>query len=518
MLDFLIGLLLFSISVVAHHSSLSTSQLRSLQEKFESYYDASGDIGVKGITLGGWLVLEPYITPSLFEQASRMRNTKYVNTTIIDEWTLCETLGYNASRLLLEEHYRTWITEDDFRQIKNDGFNLVRIPVGYWAWKLNADKNLYLNNITYKDPYVGEGLQLQYLEKALQWAQALELNVWIDLHGAPGSQNGFDNSGLRILLGNLGWLNMETTKSLTQAVWGDMFHRYANQTDNSPVVGIEIVNEPLAGRIELDDITQAYYEALYMFHEYHNISAHNMSFVIHDAFQDIGHWNMHLNPNYKNVSSQYYNLTNVTFESSDIIVDHHHYEVFTPFQLNNSQYDRIMDIVNYAESIHDTEKTYHPAIVGEWSAAITDCARWVNGIGVGSRYNGTYAVGSTQSEYIGNCTSQSPISEWPLEYKQHVRQFVEAQLASYSMNTQGWIFWNWKTESAPEWDYVKLRDNGLFPQPFNNYTYFKGNGSSLLSSLSREAKKSSSKMRSGSQEIAPTFWVTILAVFMGMCL
>ena len=29
----------------------------------------------------------------------------------------------------------------------------------------------------------------------VKWAEELELKVILDLHGAPGSQNGFDNSG-----------------------------------------------------------------------------------------------------------------------------------------------------------------------------------------------------------------------------------------------------------------------------------------------------------------------------------
>ena len=29
----------------------------------------------------------------------------------------------------------------------------------------------------------------------MRWAEELELKVILDLHGAPGSQNGFDNSG-----------------------------------------------------------------------------------------------------------------------------------------------------------------------------------------------------------------------------------------------------------------------------------------------------------------------------------
>lgn len=45
------------------------------------------------------------------------------------------------------------------------------------------------------EPYV-QG-QYPYLVRSLEWAAELGLSVVIDLHGAPGSQNGQDNSGLQ---------------------------------------------------------------------------------------------------------------------------------------------------------------------------------------------------------------------------------------------------------------------------------------------------------------------------------
>ena len=63
------------------------------------------------------------------------------------------------------------------------GLNAVRIPLGYWA----VDVNDY-------EPYVSG--QYPYLIRAVNWASELGMRVLIDLHGAPGSQNGQDNSGL----------------------------------------------------------------------------------------------------------------------------------------------------------------------------------------------------------------------------------------------------------------------------------------------------------------------------------
>jgi aryl-phospho-beta-D-glucosidase BglC (GH1 family) len=59
---------------------------------------------------------------------------------------------------------------------------MVRIPIGYWSIAPIEG-----------EPYVQGAYDV--LGQALDWAQTAGLKVLIDLHGAPGSQNGFDNSG-----------------------------------------------------------------------------------------------------------------------------------------------------------------------------------------------------------------------------------------------------------------------------------------------------------------------------------
>lgn len=103
-----------------------------------------------------------------------------------------------------------------------------------------------------------------------------------------------------------------------------------------------------------------------------------------------------------------------------------------------------------------------PPVVGEWSGAMTDCAPQLNGFGTGSRMEGTYPG----SYHIGSCEGKSgPVSSWSQEWKDSVRRYIEVQLDAFE-TTQGWIFWNFKTEgSAGEWDLFQLLDNDVFPQP-----------------------------------------------------
>lgn len=49
-----------------------------------------------------------------------------------------------------------------------------------------------------------------------------------------------------------------------------------------------------------------------------------------------------------------------------------------------------------------------------------------------------------------------------------MRGYIEAQLDAFEAQAEGWIFWNFKTEGAHEWDAFKLLDNGIFPQPLTD--------------------------------------------------
>lgn len=116
---------------------------------------------VRGVNLGGWLLTEPWITPSLYERAG---------DGAIDEYTLCQTLGKDAALTLLSAHWASWITAGDLAEIAAAGLNHVRIPIGYWSVAPVEG-----------DPYVQGALE--YLDQAIGWAGSVGLKVMIDLHG-----------------------------------------------------------------------------------------------------------------------------------------------------------------------------------------------------------------------------------------------------------------------------------------------------------------------------------------------
>ena len=118
---------------------------------------------IRGVNAGGWFVLEPWITPSLFADYAK-------NHAAVDEHSLCQVLGKEEAHKRLKRHWDTWITKADFHDMASKGLNFVRIPIGYWSIIERPE-----------DPYVQGAYQV--MAKALDWAHEAGLKVMIDLHG-----------------------------------------------------------------------------------------------------------------------------------------------------------------------------------------------------------------------------------------------------------------------------------------------------------------------------------------------
>ncbi|KAF9404701.1 hypothetical protein BGZ94_003996, partial [Podila epigama] len=190
---------------------------------------------MRGVNLGGWLVLEPFITPSLFDP--------FVNAGVVDEYTLCQHLGPTAAHQMLETHYASWVTEDTFVRIRHLGLNHVRIPIGYWA----------LGNLNDDEPYV-PSVSWRYLLRAIEWARKNGIRVMVELHAAPGSQNGWNHSGqlgtIHWLNGTMGEINAQRTVAYLEQL-AEFFTRpeYIHVTPT-----LSLLNEPAAYMIGADKV------------------------------------------------------------------------------------------------------------------------------------------------------------------------------------------------------------------------------------------------------------------------
>ncbi|KAH9945165.1 glycoside hydrolase [Epithele typhae] len=376
---------------------------------------------VRGVNLGGWFVLEPWITPSIFEATN--------NGDIIDEYTFGGMQDYNHALDVLQTHWDTWITEDDFVAIKNAGLNHVRMQVGYWSVPITtADTNF----TTSTDPYIPGAWP--YLLRALGWARQHGIHVILDLHGAPGSQNGYDNSG------RLGGANWAKGNNVSRTV--DIVRFIAAQIGGMIDV-LELINEAGGWQSNIAAIVRDFFTDGY--DAVRSVSGTDLKVMIGDAFLGVANWDGFLTPP----------------SGQGVLMDFHEYQIFNYDQLAMTQDEHI----NYSCSVLDTLKTYAQSnlytISGEWSNAITDCAKWLNGRGVGARWDGTWQAGQ---QTFGNCDGYTGnMSTFSDDYKTFLRKYFESQVA-IGEAVQGWTFWTWKAENADDWSYQKGLEGGWIPQ------------------------------------------------------
>ena len=77
---------------------------------------------------------------------------------------------------------------EELETLSNSGINYVRIPVGYWTWQVEPEEPFPAPILDDSD----SSGALFYLKRLLVWLDQLGMKANIDLHGAPGSQNGFE--------------------------------------------------------------------------------------------------------------------------------------------------------------------------------------------------------------------------------------------------------------------------------------------------------------------------------------
>ncbi|KAJ6774346.1 CELLULASE CONTAINING PROTEIN EXPRESSED [Salix purpurea] len=161
------------------------------------------------------------------------------------EFQVTNGYGPELAPGVMTDHWRTFIVEDDFKFISQNGINAVRIPVGWWI----------ASDPTPPQPYVGGSLRA--LDNAFVWAQNHGLKVVIDLHAAPGSQNGWEHSSSRD--GSQEWGQTDANIQQTVDVIDFLAARYAKSPS---LYAVELINEPRAPGASLDSVAR-YYKAGY---------------------------------------------------------------------------------------------------------------------------------------------------------------------------------------------------------------------------------------------------------------
>lgn len=385
---------------------------------------------IKGVNLGNWLVLEKWMSPSLFE-----------GTTAEDEYYLPTQLSPEVYEARIKIHRCEYITERDFATIKRYGMNAVRIPVPYFIF---GDR----------PPYIG---CIAELDKAFSWAEKYALKILIDLHTAPMSQNGFDNGGLS---GVCRWSQIPEEVEFELTVLERLAERYGHREG---LLGITPINEPVTEPMwSLMDIPNRYppvdpelakgtapntMEFLKGFyHDAHSrIRPHlaeDKYIVFHDAFR-LKDWKEFFE------EAKY----------DHVILDTHQYlmsaEMMGCEQTLEGYLEYIRDV--FAKDIAEVQQ-YVDVICGEWCL--------FNSLAVGTDTKGGQSVLNGVDLTTDKKTMDADTK------KEIYRQLANAQLEAWNQGS-GYFYWSYKllldTVNEPvwsgwdSWDFGKSVDEGWFP-------------------------------------------------------
>lgn len=369
---------------------------------------------LRGVNLGGWLVLEKWMTEDLFTGAF---------SSAADQYSFDSLPG---SLSALEKHWSTFFTAEDISTIAATGINALRIPIGYWA---------YDNSGT---PY-HKGADA-YLEKAIEWARAEGLKVWVDCHGSPGGQNGFDNSG------HSGIVSWQTTSNLDKSieVLKIMAAKYGSTSYADVVVGLQMVNEPVSWGNNDFDTTKEWTKKAYTAIE-GVVENKELIVVMHDGFMGGLEW--------KDVAIELADGA----EKKTFGIDEHLYQLFTPAYNGMNQAQHITAACGWAADLA-ASNAITPTYVGEWSAATNICVN----------PDGSTTAGTSCSTEGCQCQLED-FAKWNDKMIEQVRRFVEAQLDVFESSTSG--YFGWSAKGPGGWGFLNGIEKGIIPNPVTTRKY-----------------------------------------------
>jgi glucan 1,3-beta-glucosidase len=326
---------------------------------------------LKGVNLGGWLVLERWLTRDLFN----FYNAK-------SEPELYKNSSKNSKRLI--EHFDTYINEGDFVYLKEKGINSVRLPISHGVFG-------NFNSIP---------STIQYVDSVMDWARKYNFKVLLDLHTAPGGQNGWEVGGKE---GDFSWHKEEKHVSDTLEVISGLAKRYKNSKN---LYGIELINEPNS-KIPLSFLKDFYMEGYKAVREQCD---KDVAVVINDSFRPYEWTEFMIEPKFTNV-----------------VLDMHLYQCFAPHEKKMTMVEHFELTCNGWADLINTVQRNRKALCGEWSLALDEKS-----------------------------------FEWLSQEEKRIalKDYGVAQLEVFK-SLSGWFYWTYDMPYASAWNFRHCVENGL---------------------------------------------------------
>jgi len=294
------------------------------------------------------------------------------------------------------------VREDDFKHMREQGAEVVRVPTGYWNWityegdlapNAPPEQAARMRVLTTLAPSVYR----PYLQNIFAWAKNNGLKIWLDLHAVPGSANGQDHGGICMSKPCWGteWniqKSVEAVGTMAQyaAKWGDV------------LFGLQVINEPNKYKDDIHETLKSYYNLAIL--EARKYLPMSVPVILFDWTYNFYKWPSDCYGDRERYGTIYW--------------DTHIYTVGKPTS-NTSETMHVywQDMVQL-EEFHKRQRG--GVIVGEWSLA-------------GTEYGSSYPSSELKKAY-------QKLSSWV------VWCFME--------RCNGCVFWNWDARIA-QWSYQK---------------------------------------------------------------
>ena len=216
-------LLLCAVPALADEAAPALSALHTEGERI---VDENGtQVMLRGVNLGGWLIQEDWFCPADNGEQGDHKTLE----------TLISRFGVEKAYELYNVYWDNWIKEYDFKEIKQMGFNCVRIH--FWYRNFQSD-----DNGTWIRNDAGE-IDFGRLDFAVSMCEKYGLYAVLDYHGMNGCQGMQDHCGQK---NNYHFFDQNDAgkEYRRQAVelWSLIAERYAG---NGAIAMFDIINEPL---------------------------------------------------------------------------------------------------------------------------------------------------------------------------------------------------------------------------------------------------------------------------------
>jgi len=184
----------------------------------------NGDVLLRGIGLGGWMLQEPYML--------KLSGVAVNQTDIRSK--IERLVGKEKAAAFYDLWLKNGMQLSDVDSLKAWGFNSIRLPMHYELFTLPADKE----PVKGKNTWLKKGFELT--DSLLKWCAANGIYLILDLHAAPGGQGHdlpiADRDSAKQSL----WQSV-ANREKTIALWKKLAHRYKNE---KWIGGYDVLNEP----------------------------------------------------------------------------------------------------------------------------------------------------------------------------------------------------------------------------------------------------------------------------------